>query len=233
MAVEAGTRAQDGDDRPAEERILAAVIEGLALLDPGELTIKRICARADVTPPTLYYHFGSKDGLLAAGVERMVVAWLDLLESTVPLEGDLEPMVDTALQRWAAMVGTPARPLAVFAWIALLAVPESEQVRAALLRAQERSVHTVRAALLPHVGPAAADDLSGIAVDLLIGLAVESHLSGDHAGVVDRRLAGLGRLVHLAAQAWAAGGSPDVGPAPDASPGRSGRGSPSTPSPPR
>ncbi len=110
--AEMDTRAAGGI--PGDERILRATIDALAQMDPASLTIQRICQQASVTAPTLYYHFGSKDGLIAAAVERLVSDWLDLLDRQVSREGDLEQMLAQAVTGWEAMILTPARPLVVF-----------------------------------------------------------------------------------------------------------------------
>jgi AcrR family transcriptional regulator len=60
-------------ERPAEvtRRTILAAAESL-LASGGEegLSIRELCARARVTPPTVYHHFGDKDAL----VERVVDA---------------------------------------------------------------------------------------------------------------------------------------------------------------
>ena len=71
------------DDRsPADERILQATIAGLTQLDPAALTLQRICRAADVTAPTVYYHFGNKDGMITAAVARLVSDWLSRMDTS-------------------------------------------------------------------------------------------------------------------------------------------------------
>ena len=45
---------------------MRATIHALSQMDPAALTIQQICREAEVSAPTLYYHFGNKDGLIAA-----------------------------------------------------------------------------------------------------------------------------------------------------------------------
>ena len=59
-------------DRPdgTRERILRAAL-ALVLERPWEeVTTRMVCSAADVTPPTLYHHFGDKSGLATAVADR-------------------------------------------------------------------------------------------------------------------------------------------------------------------
>ena len=106
--------------RSAETRILRATIDGLTRLDPAALTIQQICRAAEVTAPTIYYHFGNKDGLLAAAVEQLVTDWLAMMDAAVSREGSLEQTLEQAIGAWEATITAPTRPIAVFAWATLL-----------------------------------------------------------------------------------------------------------------
>ena len=188
-----------------DERILRATIDALAQMDPASLTIQRICQEASVTPPTLYYHFGSKEGLIAAAVERLVSDWLSLLDRQVSREGDLEQMLAQAVAGWEAMIMTPSRPLAVFVWVTLLTANSSVPARDALIRARDRSHDMMVEALLPHVPD--ADVAAGIAwslIDGVIAAALEYQLDED-AAAMRRRLESMATMVQIVAGAAVAG----------------------------
>lgn len=179
----------------ADERILTATLRGLSRLDPGALTIQAICRDAQVSAPTLYYHFGSKDGMVAAAVERLAQTWIDMLDRAVPRRGDLDETLATAEQGWEAMVLAPGRPLAVFAWVTLLVADTSDRARESLMRARDRTVELTRDALLPHLpDPVAANDLATVVIDGVVAAALEHHLDGDVAAL-RRRLATITRIV--------------------------------------
>jgi AcrR family transcriptional regulator len=195
--VPAGRPVEAGEGPPAEERILAATLHALARLDPGALTIQAICRDAGVTPPTLYYHFGSKDGLVAAAIERLADDWTSLLDVTVPRRGDLDETLATAERGWAAMVLSPGRPLAVIAWVTLLSAQTSERARTALVRARERTVQLTAEAIQPHVGDAEqAGDLAAVVIDGVVAAALDHHLDGD-VPALHRRLSALMRVVRV------------------------------------
>ena len=133
-------RSPPADALPTEERILRATIDGLTQLDPAALTIQQICRAAEVTAPTIYYHFGNKDGLLAAAVEQLVTDWLAMIDAAVSREGSLDQTLEQAIGAWEATITAPTRPIAVFAWATLLLAGSSEECRDALIRARDRSL---------------------------------------------------------------------------------------------
>jgi AcrR family transcriptional regulator len=71
----------------ARERILAAAAELLADGAGEAVSTRAICARADVGPPTLYHHFGDKDGLFEAVVAQRFAEFLTAARA-VPSTGD-------------------------------------------------------------------------------------------------------------------------------------------------
>ena len=71
--------------------------------------VDRIIAEADVAPMTLYRHFGGKDALVTASLERWSGRWLGWLEGESARAGDdagarLEALWD-ALEKWFADEG--------------------------------------------------------------------------------------------------------------------------------
>src|ERR1700745_2632945 len=61
-----------------KQRILEAAAELLARSADADISTRATCEAADVTAPTLYHHFGDKEGLLAAVVD---FGWAAFLES--------------------------------------------------------------------------------------------------------------------------------------------------------
>src|SRR5581483_3005794 len=71
------------------DRILKVALQLLERAGPAALTTRAICERARVTAPTLYHHFGAKDGLQRALVRRIVEAFLAQKRSLRPTEDAL------------------------------------------------------------------------------------------------------------------------------------------------
>lgn len=190
---------QPSRGEPGQERILAAAMDALTTLDPAALTIQQICRAAAVTPPTVYYHFGSKDGLLAAAIERTLADLLAVLDRQVPLYGPLEEQLASATAAWGAMILAPTRPLAVFSWAALLTAAQSLECRQALLDARRGSEARLAEGLRAHLADdAARAGLATLIVDVLLAAALEYHLDAD-ANAVRRRMDYLADTIRNAA----------------------------------
>jgi AcrR family transcriptional regulator len=189
---------QDGDRPPAEERILQATIDGLTQLDPAALTLQRICRSAGVTAPTVYYHFGNKDGMIAAAIERLAADWVDMMDAAVSREGDLGLTLEQAVAAWEATITAPNRPIAVFAWATLLMAESSEQSRDALIRVRDRTLLLVTESLTPHMNDEVATRFAGLVIDAVVSSALQYELDRDRQGLRDR-LEGLVGLVGASA----------------------------------
>jgi AcrR family transcriptional regulator len=183
---------------PADERILRATMAALAALDPAALTIKQLCGAAGVTAPTLYYHFGNKDGLVAAAVERLVAEWMAAMDAAVSREGPLPATIEQAIAAWTVAITAPERPLAVFAWATLLLADTSELARRALLEARDRGRAMIAEVAELHVPAPLVAPIAGLLVDSVIASAVQYELDHD-ADALRARLDTLGLAVRLAA----------------------------------
>jgi AcrR family transcriptional regulator len=64
------TRSRDAESAATRRAILAAAAELLASGGEDGLSIRELCARASVTPPTIYHHFGDKAGLVDRDVDE-------------------------------------------------------------------------------------------------------------------------------------------------------------------
>jgi AcrR family transcriptional regulator len=86
---------------PPKTRLLRAAAELLANSAGGAVSTRQITQRAGVTAPTLYHHFGDKEGLfdavVAAGFEEYVAGERDFAPSGHPLE-DIRRMWDNHVQ---------------------------------------------------------------------------------------------------------------------------------------
>ena len=86
---------------PPKTRLLRAAAELLANSAGGAVSTRQITQRAGVTAPTLYHHFGDKEGLfdavVAAGFEEYVAGERDFAPSGQPLE-DIRRLWDNHVQ---------------------------------------------------------------------------------------------------------------------------------------
>ncbi len=94
MASRPAVRVRELESEATRQAILDAAEELLVAGGEGGLSIRELCARAGVTPPTVYHHFGDKGAL----VDRIV--------------DDCFAEFDAALARRAA----PADPVEALRW---------------------------------------------------------------------------------------------------------------------
>jgi AcrR family transcriptional regulator len=93
----------------ARERILATATRLFYEEGIQATGVDRVIAEAEVAPMTLYRHFGGKDTLVTATLERWSADWLAWLRREVQQSGDqpgapLEALWD-ALEKWFAAEG--------------------------------------------------------------------------------------------------------------------------------
>jgi AcrR family transcriptional regulator len=128
-------------DSSATRRRIAEVAAGLfAERGFAETSVRHICKAADITAPTLYYHFGSKDGLIEAIVFETLTTFLgdvESLDAGSPLE---EAIHDLTLRVFRFGAERPA----VVRLIGLLdATPLPAGLRAETTRLQRESMASI------------------------------------------------------------------------------------------
>lgn len=136
------TRSQRARRQATEAKLLAAGLQELEESPPGELTIRTVAMRADVSPANAYKYFSSKNALIAA-------IYLDLLQN-VPLRTNAN---DTTKQRVVATMNDMAlavadKPGLTIACAAALVVNECA-VDPYRVRIAEEAARRIRAALGP------------------------------------------------------------------------------------
>lgn len=143
-------RAQD--PLPVRERLLDAVDQLLFVEGVIATPVDVILRRAAASPPSLYKHFGSKDGLITAALERRLEIWtrywdeaMDAattqLERVLSVWPALRAYQTTSLEeRWCAFSGTTA------------AIKDKSEQLQAVLDAETRLLRTRTALLVAELG---------------------------------------------------------------------------------
>jgi AcrR family transcriptional regulator len=183
---------QSGSRDSAHGPLLDAAIEGLS---QGSLSIAQVCQRAGVQPPSLYHHFGSKEGLIAAAVEAVGRGWLERIAASLPPEGDLDARLAAARRGWRSFIEAPDRPVTLLIGVGLTFARESPLIREGLQRVYDDAQRLVCEQIEAAVGP--RHDVESIA-ETLMGLvqaaALGFELDGDRAALA-RRLESVGRTL--------------------------------------
>ena len=106
MKIAARSRRGRSTPRGVESRdhILASALEVLAESGYAGASIAAICNRADISAPSIYWHFGSKAGLFQALQERTSATVLDEFRSAVAKSRDPLGKLDRLLNRMRELV---------------------------------------------------------------------------------------------------------------------------------
>jgi AcrR family transcriptional regulator len=123
-------RGAAGDTR---ERILWSAAELFAERGYDAASIREICARARVTRPSLYWHFGNKQGLLSAVIDHVGRTWIEEVRAYALTRNRPEERLDAFLESWRVLIEKHSDLLRVYLSVALQpgSVPEEvvESVR--------------------------------------------------------------------------------------------------------
>ena len=177
------------DTTPGRIRILEAAIDLVAERGYAGATMSEVCRRARVRPPAIYYHYGSKDGLIAAVVETVATAWLAELEESARAGITLDERVIAGLRGWRALIVEPRSAIMLLIRVQLECADGAPAIREALSRVMKRARSIIRGAIEGAVGPLTnSDGLAQIIVSLVQGAALRHHLNGDPDDL-DRQLA--------------------------------------------
>lgn len=105
-----GVMSHPDADAPTRERLLSAA--KLLFLEKGadQVSLRAINAAAGVNPGAVHYHFGSRDGLVSALLERELrPLWrgrLDALSSPADTDIEVPDLVAALVEPFADLVGT-------------------------------------------------------------------------------------------------------------------------------
>ena len=84
----------------SRERILDAAIELISQQGYSATSVSQVCERAGVAKTALYWHFDSKDGLLAAVIEALGSDWIERIQKAAYLEVDPPQRINRLADEW-------------------------------------------------------------------------------------------------------------------------------------
>ena len=181
----------------AHGAILEAAIDLLAESSPSGMTINEVCNRAGVRPPAIYYHFGSKEGLVSAAVEAVGGAWLRALQAQLPDGGAFEETLAVALDGWRGLIESRSRPIKLLLSVQLESAENSAEIRDALQRVYDAARAIIRLGIAASTrAPDRLDGITETVLGLVQAAAIHFHLDGDRSAL-RARLDELGRTLSL------------------------------------
>jgi AcrR family transcriptional regulator len=118
----------------SREALLDAAIELIADGGYTATGVDAIARRSGVVKSALYWHFGSKDGLLVAALERTAREWVSELEAAVVLHADPTQRLENLLQHVRNLfLDRPDRVRLILSAL-IERGPENEEVRQGVAR---------------------------------------------------------------------------------------------------
>ncbi len=192
QAPRLGRRAMGAASR---ERLLAAATALFAERGYAGTSVDRVAERAGIAKTALYYHFGNKEGILAAVLERAAITWIEGIREAASQGGPPLERLDRALAGMRALVEENPWIVRLLQMLALEVAGRKPEVRATLRailhRAREAIVSGMREALgldLPDV-----ETVAGVILGLLDGISLGA-LVDPEAFPLDRAFAELRRI---------------------------------------
>lgn len=116
----------------SRERILDAATELFAARGYAGAGVDRLAERSGIAKTAIYYHFGNKEGLLAAVLERAATQWIEAIQQAARRVGDPLGKLDRALAGMRAMLEERPWIYKLFQILTLEVADEKPEIRATL-----------------------------------------------------------------------------------------------------
>ncbi len=139
------------------ERILASALELIAERGYAGTSVEALCQRSGVVRTAIYWHFGSKEGLVVPVVERVSATWIEEIQKAVYLEGDPLTRLDRFLAGLRELVAHRSTLLRLPLAVALERGEISKSASAALRTLSERAEAAIVQGVEDSTGAARAD----------------------------------------------------------------------------
>ena len=191
------TRKRTLADRSGRERLLAAAVELFAERGYAATGISEVCARAGVAKTALYWHFESKEGLLAEVIEAIGTSWIEQIRKAAYQEGQPEQRIARLVDEWRRILLEQPELLRL-PMIAGLEQGDSRRAQRALRTIWQRAERALVEGIEDTVGGELADvDLLAHTVFALLQGAMLRQIIDPDEAQLDRVLQELRRTVML------------------------------------
>jgi AcrR family transcriptional regulator len=178
----------------SRERILAAATEVFSTRGYAGAGVDRLAEKSGIAKTAIYYHFGNKEGLLAAVLERAATQWIDGIQSAARQGGDPLQRLDRALAGMRAMLEERPWIYKLFQILALEVAEEKPEIRATLKAILDRARDAITDGMRDALGidVPGANQIAGLMLSILdgisLGMQIDDELSLDDAFTELRRV---------------------------------------------
>jgi AcrR family transcriptional regulator len=180
----------------SRERILKAATELFAARGYAGAGVDRLAERSGIAKTAIYYHFGNKEGLLAAVLERAATEWIEGIRNTARRAGDPTDRLERALSGMRTMLEERPWIYNLFQILTLEVAAEKPEIRATLQGILRRARSTITDGMREALGVDVpdADGVAGMMLAALDGLSLGMQIDSQRTAL-DRAFADLRRVV--------------------------------------
>ncbi|MEV6322153.1 TetR/AcrR family transcriptional regulator [Nocardia sp. NPDC051787] len=183
MAKKPSAEVEDKRAAPSREQFLDVAERLMSERGYAGTSVSAICAEVGVAATSLYWHFGSKEGLLAAVMERGAARWFGALPRWDDLTGDVDERAAQLRHRGATAVTGHPLFLRLFYMLALEGGADAAAVEL-VQRVRERArgyfgeaiAGMLADAAEPEIARRASEELARFAVAFSDGCFFATHL---------------------------------------------------------
>jgi AcrR family transcriptional regulator len=165
------------------ERILDAAAVLFSQRGYAATGVDRLAERSGIAKTAIYYHFGNKEGLLAAVVERAAAAWMDNIRESASRGGDPAERLDRALTGMRAMVEEKPWILKLLLLLTLEVADAKPEIRSTMqnifVRARDTIISGLNEAMDTEVPD--AEEIAVVLLAMLQGIVIGRQIDPDLA----------------------------------------------------
>lgn len=177
-------------------KLVRAATRRFAARGYSATSVDDVCRDAGVVKSAVYWHFESKEGLLAAVLEETANAWIRGVVDSVFQTGDPRERLARAVAGFRDLIENRPALLRVLHAMTLERTRVSRSTRAVLLRVSDRARHALVDGLAEAIGmrPAGLEDVGALVLAAVDGIFLQHQLRQDPAEL-DRLFAELERAI--------------------------------------
>jgi len=185
-STESASSARRAQGEESRQRLVEAAVALISERGYAATSVGDICRRAGVAKTALYWHFESKEGLLAAVLETVGSRWIEEIEKQVYLQGDPIQRLNGLVDGWRRVLREEPQLLRLHLFLQLEQGDASEPTRAALEALFHRAERAIVRGIEDTVGCRDVADLDLAAhtiLALLQGAALRVSMLRDEAEI--------------------------------------------------
>ena len=156
-STESATSARRAQGERSRERLIEAAIEAISERGFAATSVADICREAGVAKTALYWHFESKEGLLAKVLERVGENWIATMRERVYMEGDPPARLDSLITAWREILRTEPELIRLPMLVQLGVGDNSDSIRQALASVVGRARQALVDGIEDSLGPGLKD----------------------------------------------------------------------------